>query len=147
MRRPRANKMLGTAMERLSTGKRINSAKDDAAGLAIATLDDLADPRHEPGDPQRQRRHLAGADRRRRAERSHQHAAAHPRTGRPGASRAPIRTTDRTNLQAEVTELAAQIDDIVTNTKFNGVALFDGSARRRRSTIQTGSSCGRHGRR
>jgi flagellin len=32
-----ASKMLGTAMERLSTGKRINSAKDDAAGLAIAT--------------------------------------------------------------------------------------------------------------
>ena len=32
-----ANKMLGTAMERLSTGKRINGAKDDAAGLAIST--------------------------------------------------------------------------------------------------------------
>ena len=32
-----AGKALGTAMERLSTGKRINSAKDDAAGLAIAT--------------------------------------------------------------------------------------------------------------
>ena len=32
-----ADKALGTAMERLSTGKRINSAKDDAAGLAIAT--------------------------------------------------------------------------------------------------------------
>ena len=31
-----ANKMLSTSMERLSTGKRINSAKDDAAGLAIA---------------------------------------------------------------------------------------------------------------
>ena len=30
-----ANKALGTAMERLSTGKRINSAKDDAAGLPI----------------------------------------------------------------------------------------------------------------
>ena len=28
---------LGTAMERLSTGKRINSASDDATGLAIAT--------------------------------------------------------------------------------------------------------------
>ena len=40
--------LLSTAMERLSTGKRINSAKDDAAGLAIA-LDDRADPRHEPG--------------------------------------------------------------------------------------------------
>src|ERR1051325_9166607 len=32
-----ASKELGTAMERLSTGKRINSAKDDAAGLAIAS--------------------------------------------------------------------------------------------------------------
>ena len=32
-----ANRQLGTAMERLSTGKRINGAKDDAAGLAIAT--------------------------------------------------------------------------------------------------------------
>ncbi|RZM06875.1 MAG: flagellin FliC, partial [Sphingomonas sp.] len=32
-----ANLQLSTAMERLSTGKRINSAKDDAAGLAIAS--------------------------------------------------------------------------------------------------------------
>src|SRR3546814_7436074 len=32
-----AGKALSTAMERLSTGKRINSAKDDAAGLAIAS--------------------------------------------------------------------------------------------------------------
>ena len=32
-----ADKMLGAAMERLSSGKRVNSAKDDAAGLAIAT--------------------------------------------------------------------------------------------------------------
>ena len=32
-----ANNALQIAMERLSTGKRINSAKDDAAGLAIAS--------------------------------------------------------------------------------------------------------------
>ena len=31
-----AGKMLGTSMERLSSGKRINSAADDAAGLAIS---------------------------------------------------------------------------------------------------------------
>ena len=31
------NKNLSTAMERLSTGSRINSAKDDAAGLAISS--------------------------------------------------------------------------------------------------------------
>ena len=33
----KAQSMLSTAMERLSTGQRINSAKDDAAGLAIST--------------------------------------------------------------------------------------------------------------
>ena len=33
----RNERAMGTAMERLSTGKRINSAADDAAGLAIAT--------------------------------------------------------------------------------------------------------------
>jgi len=32
-----ANKALGTAIERLSSGKRINTAKDDAAGMAIST--------------------------------------------------------------------------------------------------------------
>ena len=31
------NRNLSTAMERLSTGYRINSASDDAAGLAIST--------------------------------------------------------------------------------------------------------------
>jgi flagellin len=31
-----ANTAMGTAMQRLSTGMRINSAKDDAAGLAIS---------------------------------------------------------------------------------------------------------------
>ncbi|MDG1108040.1 MAG: flagellin FliC, partial [Burkholderiaceae bacterium] len=31
------SRSLSTAMERLSTGSRINSAKDDAAGLGIAT--------------------------------------------------------------------------------------------------------------
>ncbi|MBV9826624.1 MAG: flagellin, partial [Alphaproteobacteria bacterium] len=32
-----ANAMLQTAMQRLSTGKRINSAEDDAAGLAVSS--------------------------------------------------------------------------------------------------------------
>ena len=33
----RNERAMSTAMERLSTGKRINSAADDAAGLAIAS--------------------------------------------------------------------------------------------------------------
>jgi flagellin len=35
---------------------------------------------------------------------------------------------DRTNLQTEVAALTGQIGDVLANTKFNGVALFDGSA-------------------
>ena len=34
----RNERLMSTAMERLSTGLRINSAKDDAAGLAISSL-------------------------------------------------------------------------------------------------------------
>jgi flagellin len=44
---------------------------------------------------------------------------------------------DRANLQAEVEQLGAQIDDIVANTKFNGVSVFGSSDVT--VTIQTGS--------
>src|SRR5690606_4758074 len=44
---------------------------------------------------------------------------------------------DRTNLQTEVAQLGEQIDDIISNTKFNDVAVF-GSADVTIS-IQTGS--------
>ena len=46
-----------------------------------------ADPRHERRDPQCQRRHLAGADGRRRAGHDDRRAAAHARTGGAGAER------------------------------------------------------------
>jgi flagellin len=49
--------------------------------------------------------------------------------------------TDRTNLQTEVAALATQITSILTNTEFNGVKLFDGSAGTSGVvTIQTGST-------
>jgi flagellin len=51
--------------------------------------------------------------------------------------------SDRTNLQTEVTALASQITQITSNTKFNGVGLFTGSAGSSGTvTIQTGSSSG-----
>src|ERR1700712_1186197 len=37
-------------------------------------------------------------------------------------------TNDRTNLQAEVTQLTGQIDKVLTDTKFNGVTLFSKTA-------------------
>ncbi len=45
---------LQTAQQRLSSGLRINSAKDDATGLVIATGYDSQDSRHEHRHPQRQ---------------------------------------------------------------------------------------------
>ncbi len=49
-----ANKALGTAMERLSTGKRINSCQGRCRRPRHRHQHDLAGARHEPGHPQRQ---------------------------------------------------------------------------------------------
>ena len=54
---------LATSMQRLSSGLRINSAKDDAAGLAISERMTSQIRGLNQAVPQRQRRHLAGADR------------------------------------------------------------------------------------
>ncbi|MFD0947242.1 flagellin [Sphingomonas canadensis] len=135
-----ANKMLGTAMERLSTGKRINSAKDDAAGLAIASSMSAA---------------ITGMN---QAIRNANDGISMAQTAEGGLSEVTnmlqrIRELavqsasgsysddDRSNLQAEVTELTSQISDILANTKFNGVGLFDGSAGDSGDvTIQVGST-------
>ena len=53
---------LSTAMERLSSGFRINKAADDAAGLAISREAAVADRRPRPGPAQRAGRRLARAD-------------------------------------------------------------------------------------
>src|SRR3546814_11020836 len=50
-------------------------------------------------------------------------------------------TEDKTNLQAEVSELQSQITSILDNTEFNGIKLFDGSAGASGTvTIQTGAN-------
>ena len=46
------NRDMETSMARLSTGKRINSASDDAAGVAISLTSVSRNSRHRPGDPQ-----------------------------------------------------------------------------------------------
>ena len=53
---------LSTAIARLSSGLRINSAKDDAAGLAIADRFTSQIRGVTQAGRKRQRRHLAGAD-------------------------------------------------------------------------------------
>ena len=59
----RASDALSTSMQRLSSGLKINSAKDDAAGLQIATRMTIANPWWQPGYPERQRRYLRCSDR------------------------------------------------------------------------------------
>ena len=125
-----ASKALGTAMERLSTGKRINSAKDDAAGLAIAT-NMTAQVR---GMNQAIRNANDGIALAQTADGGLNEVTNMLQRVRELAVQSKsgtYQTSDRTNLQSEVTQLTAQINDILTNTKFNGVSLY--------STAATGS--------
>ena len=133
-----ANKALGTAMERLSTGKRINSAKDDAAGLAIAT----SMTSQVRGMNQAIRNANDGISLAQTAEGAMSEVANMLQRIRELAVQSGSGTyqdaTDRAYMQAEVDELTAQIGQAITNATFNGVALFDGTTAT--VTIQTGSN-------
>lgn len=131
-----ANKALGTAMERLSTGKRINSASDDAAGLAIAT----SMTSQIRGMSQGIRNANDGISMAQTAEGGLNEVTNMLQRIRELAVQSAsgtYKTEDRTNLQAEVTELSAQIDAVIANAEFNGVKLFDGSVTT--VTIQAGA--------
>jgi flagellin len=131
-----ANQALQTAMERLSTGKRINSAKDDAAGLAIAS----SMTSQIRGMNQAIRNANDGISLAQTADGALGEVTNMLQRIRELAVQSASGTysdDDRANLQAEVAELGAQIDDIVANTKFNGVAVFGSSDVT--VSIQTGS--------
>ena len=132
-----ANKMLETAMNRLSSGKRINSAKDDAAGLAIATRMDarvrgLSQAIRNANDGISLAQTAEGA----MAETSN--ILVRMRELAVQSANGTASATDRTALQAEVTQLISQIDDIATRTDFNGTTLLTGAT----ANIQTGLATG-----
>ncbi|HTH29193.1 MAG TPA: flagellin [Sphingobium sp.] len=135
----KANMGLATAMERLSTGKRINSAKDDAAGLAIATKMTseirgltAASRNANDGLSLTQTAEAAMGEVGNIVQRIRELAV-------QGAN-GTLSLTDRTGIQAEVTELTAQITSIAGSTKFNGVALLGGGAAGTDFDIQTGTN-------
>ena len=131
-----ASKALSTAMERLSTGKRINSAKDDAAGLAIAT----SMTSQIRGMTQGIRNANDGISLAQTAEGGlNEVTNMLQRVRELGVQSASgtYQDTDRANLQAEVTELKSQIDAVIANSEFNGVKLFDASTAS--VTIQAGA--------
>jgi len=115
--------VLAQAVQRLSSGLRVNSEKDDAAGLAIAermnsqvrgmnvairnandgiSLAQTAEGAlGKVGDMLQRMRELAVQ-----------------------AANATNGTADRANLDAEYQQLSAQITDTITKTKFNGTAIL-----------------------
>lgn len=117
---------LNTTMQRLSSGLRVNSAKDDAAGLAIAermntqvkgltvasrnandgiSLAQTAEGAlGKVGDMLQRMRELAVQ-----------------------ASNATNSASDRAALQAEVKQMSAEIDRVAKQTNFNGQKILDGS--------------------
>lgn len=118
-----ANKMLGEAMERLSSGKRINGAKDDAAGLAISTTM-TADIRAMNQGIRNANDGIALAQ---TAEGALDEVSNMLQRVRELAVQSKTDTysaDDRGYMNAEVDELQAQIGDILANTEFNGVTLF-----------------------
>ena len=134
----RAEMGLSQAIERLSTGKRINSASDDAAGLAIAT---------------RMTSEVRGLS---MASRNANDGISLAQTAEGGmneitnmlqrmrelavqAANGTLSDGDRDNLQVEFTAMVSQIDDVANRTNFNGVNVLNAAGT---LNIQTGSSAG-----
>lgn len=117
---------LNTSLQRLSSGLRINSAKDDAAGMAIS---------------ERMTAQIRGLD---QAARNANDGISLAQTAEGGlgevtnnlqrirelavqAANATNSVSDRAALNAEATQLVAEIDRVSTTTQFNGINLLDGT--------------------
>ena len=122
----KANDKMQTSMERLSSGMRINSAADDAAGLAVAN---------------KMTSQLSGI---KMAIRNSQDGISLVQTAESGMGEITnmilrmrelavqmengiYTSKDRDNAQLEVNALLAEVDKIANNTRFNDVKVLDGS--------------------
>nr|WP_314899476.1 flagellin [uncultured Deefgea sp.] len=118
---------LSTSLQRLSSGMRINSAKDDAAGLAIS---------------ERMTSQIRGLD---QAKRNANDGVSMSQTAEGAlsssgdilqrvrelavqSSNSTNSSSDRQAIQAEVNQLTQDLDRIATQTAFNGTKLLDGTA-------------------
>lgn len=121
------NRSLSKAMEQLSTGKRINSAADDAAGLAIsnkmtAQIKGLSQAIRNAND---------GISLLQTAEGATKEVTNMLQRMRELAVQAANDTysvDDRTALADEATQLMEEIDRINENTIWNGMLVFDGTS-------------------
>jgi flagellin len=115
------------AMEKLSSGYRINRAADDAAGLAIS---------------EKMRAQIGGLD---QAQRNAQDGVSMVQTGEGALnevhsmlqrirdlkvqySNGTLDSDDKTAISSEVQQLGKEIGDITKNTQFNGIKLLSGGS-------------------
>lgn len=130
---------LNTSLQRLSSGLRINSAKDDAAGLAIserfsAQIRGLDQARRNANDG------ISLAQTAEGALQSSGDILQRIRELAVQSSNATNSASDRQALNAEVNQLTAELDRIAKTTEFNGSKLLDGSFGT--ATFQVGANAG-----
>ncbi len=127
------------AMERLSSGLRINSAKDDAAGLAIST----GMQSQIRGINQAVRNSNDGISMTQTAEGSMDEMTNILQRMRELSVQAANDTNSSDNkasIQKEVDQLYTELDRIANTTQFNGTNLLDGS--NSSTTLQIGANSG-----
>ena len=120
-------KDLSTAIQRLSTGLRVNSAKDDAAGLAIANRMDA----QARGMNVAVRNANDGISLAQTAEGALGKVTDMMQRMRELAvqsANASNTASDRSSLNAEFSQLAQEVDRTLLSTRFNGQAILAGSA-------------------
>ncbi|MBI5473878.1 MAG: flagellin [Ignavibacteriae bacterium] len=117
------NRDLGMAQERLSTGKRINSAADDPSGYVISKkmegrIRSMNSALDNVGDAQS----VYGV-----AEGAYQKVAdllVQVKEKQTRFVNGAMGADEKNAISTEISALASEIDDIVTATKFNGVSLL-----------------------
>ncbi|MDB2639002.1 flagellin [Alphaproteobacteria bacterium] len=122
----KANEKMSRSMERLSSGQRINSAADDAAGLAVANKMES----QQRGISMAMRNSRDGVSLVQTAESAMTEITNMVLRMRELAiqmDNGVYTGTDRDNAQLEINALLAEIDKIAENTRFNDVKLLDGS--------------------
>ena len=127
-----------TAMQRLSTGLRINSAKDDAAGMAVASRFTS----QISGMQQASRNASDAVSMLQTAEGGLQSMTDNLQRIRELAVQAAsdtITDTDRAYLNTEASQLVTEIERVANTTKYNGTALLDGSYKTSGLNIQVGA--------
>jgi len=139
----RNDRAMSTAMERLSTGLRINSAADDAAGLAIASrmrsqVDGLEQAARNAND---------GISMIQTAEGAYievSNMLSRMKELAVQASSGTYSNTDRAALNLEFGQLQSEMKRIAGNTQWNGFNILDGAAGGASATVnyQVGAGSG-----